>query len=111
MRRSAVKRGHTRRYHQPSQRRVSWQAVRELVLRRDGYACQRCGQRASQVHHLVTRARGGPDDEANLVSLCVECHAVVHDGPDPRFLLRGSFVRGVYRGPDERLRRIFGFVQ
>jgi hypothetical protein len=29
-------------------------------------------------HHLVPRVHGGPDDEANLVTLCRECHGSLH---------------------------------
>jgi hypothetical protein len=29
-------------------------------------------------HHLVPRCRGGSDEETNLVTLCVECHGLLH---------------------------------
>jgi hypothetical protein len=30
-------------------------------------------------HHIVPRSRGGPDTEANLITLCTGCHGKVHD--------------------------------
>jgi hypothetical protein len=29
-------------------------------------------------HHLVARSQGGSDDETNLITLCVECHGLLH---------------------------------
>ncbi|WP_117363768.1 HNH endonuclease [Natrarchaeobaculum sulfurireducens] len=57
-----------------------WEALRRQTLRRDGYACQRCGadDRTLQAHHVIPRAAGGPDDLENLVTLCRPCHGVIH---------------------------------
>lgn len=72
-----------------------WQMLREKVLERDHYECQRCnGQndlgksnkrirltKANTVHH-IQEVRDRPDlmlDENNLISLCHECHDVVHN--------------------------------
>lgn len=51
------------------------------VLMRDGYRCVACGfdlQCALTVHHTVPRAYGGVDAESNLVTLCANCHKVIH---------------------------------
>jgi HNH endonuclease len=32
-----------------------------------------------QHHHLVTRAEGGKDNDANLITLCTACHDKLHD--------------------------------
>jgi 5-methylcytosine-specific restriction endonuclease McrA len=45
----------------------AWRSVRQKVLHRDGYLCQNCGARATQVHH-VRYDRGWDNPEA-LVSL------------------------------------------
>ena len=59
--------GSTRRYR----------AIREFVLRRDGWLCQlnhpRCTQEATTVHHLDSRADYG-DDPARMVAACVSCN-------------------------------------
>jgi ATP-dependent DNA helicase RecQ len=58
---------------------ANWSAVRTLVLERDGYRCVECGVGENlHVHHLVPRHLGGPDEPANLITLCAGCHAVRH---------------------------------
>lgn len=52
------------------------QATRMRILRRDCYTCQECGRgQAKHVDHDVPRSEGGSDDDANLKTLCRECHA------------------------------------
>ena len=58
---------------------ASYRKLHRLVLQRDGWRCQGCGKmRHLEVHHLQLRSHGGNDLEANLVTLCVECHGRVH---------------------------------
>jgi len=51
---------------------------RMFVLRRDGYACQYCGEKAPKVQlhvdHIVPVAAGGTDDDENLVTACSTCN-------------------------------------
>lgn len=55
---------------------------REAILHRDNYTCQVCGKKHTrlEVHHIVFRSQGGTDDENNLITLCEDCHAGIHDG-------------------------------
>ncbi|ELY49541.1 HNH endonuclease [Natronolimnohabitans innermongolicus] len=57
-----------------------WDELRAKTLRRDGYACRRCGadDRTLQAHHVVPRSAGGPDELENLVTVCRPCHGVIH---------------------------------
>lgn len=57
-----------------------WEDLHQETLERDGHACTRCGasDRTLQAHHVVPRSAGGPDDLANLVTLCRPCHGVMH---------------------------------
>jgi ATP-dependent DNA helicase RecQ len=59
-----------------------WHSVRAVVLARDARRCQECGDLCADgeadVHHLVPRAAGGPDEPANLITLCDGCHAARH---------------------------------
>ncbi|MDJ0391636.1 RecQ family ATP-dependent DNA helicase [Roseomonas sp. E05] len=61
---------------------AEWDEIRGRVLRRDGYKCVQCGNDlrgdGAHVHHVLPRAAGGPDEPANLISLCQMCHAAVH---------------------------------
>ncbi len=56
-----------------------YRELRTKVLRRDGWRCQVCGSMKNlEVHHKVFRSRWGEDDEQNLITLCLECHAKAH---------------------------------
>jgi 5-methylcytosine-specific restriction endonuclease McrA len=56
-----------------------YKRLREHVLRRDGWRCQGCGARSNlEVHHRTFRSKGGNDSEENLITLCAECHSLVH---------------------------------
>jgi 5-methylcytosine-specific restriction endonuclease McrA len=56
--------------------------VRRKVLARDRHRCRApgCGRtRFLEVHHLKPRRRGGTNDPANLIALCVACHTMWHE--------------------------------
>ena len=60
--------------------RADYDIVRRQVLERDGWRCQVCGKSANlQVHHELSRARLGHDDESNLITLCGVCHKAMHE--------------------------------
>lgn len=63
-------------------KRAAWQAIRRLVLARDGHRCRVCQMHATSmdVHHVRARALGGLDAAENLLSLCRGCHAARHHG-------------------------------
>ena len=57
----------------------SYENLRQLVLRRDGWRCQSFGAMSNlEVHHKQLRSHSGVDSEENLISLCDRCHKVVH---------------------------------
>jgi 5-methylcytosine-specific restriction endonuclease McrA len=39
-----------------------------------------CADFLAGVHHKDFRGQGGDDSEANLITLCVACHSLVHRG-------------------------------
>ncbi|WP_298190969.1 HNH endonuclease signature motif containing protein [Novosphingobium sp.] len=56
-----------------------WVKLRPLILARDKHLCQPClakGQLtpATEVDHIVPKAKGGTDDADNLRSICTPCH-------------------------------------
>ena len=58
---------------------VSYESLRQLILRRDGWRCQSCGAMSNlEVHHREFRSHSGEDSEENLITLCTACHARVH---------------------------------
>src|SRR5215472_10146634 len=63
-------------------RSPDWANIREAVLRRDKYTCVECRKpyppAELDVHHLLPRSAGGPDEPSNLITLCDGCHAARH---------------------------------
>ncbi|WP_027817080.1 HNH endonuclease [Paraburkholderia bannensis] len=58
----------------------AWVRLRERILARDCGLCQTCKSAgrvtiATEVDHIVPKARGGTDDDSNLQSICHPCHA------------------------------------
>lgn len=59
-----------RRYHRKVASPKRWQAIIDAK----GGPCRCCGAVPVTFHHLVPRAIGGSDCEANIVPLCSLCH-------------------------------------
>lgn len=54
-----------------------WRRLRDMVLKRDHYICQSCGEPSgwsAHVDHIQPRSVGGPDTLENLQTLCHDCH-------------------------------------
>jgi 5-methylcytosine-specific restriction endonuclease McrA len=106
--------------------------VRKQVKERSGGFCEgywlpplsstwtRCTSRSVQVHHKITRARGGELLDTwtiyHLADLCVRCHITAHRpvGLKLRLMLPGSVLtnkvtgKPVYTGSDPYLSSHFG---
>lgn len=55
--------------------------ARTRIVRRDGEACLRCGDRDSlEVHHIIPVSDGGEKEDDNLATLCESCHKKAHGG-------------------------------
>lgn len=58
--------------------------LKPAILKAQGNRCARCRRpfvrfrHDPELHHLLPRAQGGEDSEANLVALCARCHCGVH---------------------------------
>lgn len=54
-----------------------WRRTRKRILQRDHYRCtiDGCWDSANEVDHIIAKADGGTDDDANLRSLCSPHHA------------------------------------
>jgi 5-methylcytosine-specific restriction endonuclease McrA len=58
---------------------LSYESLRQQILRRDAWRCQLCGSMTNlEVHHREFRSHSGADSEENLITLCTACHARVH---------------------------------
>ena len=61
-----------------------WQAKRNERLKVDNYRCARCGadeKRELQVHHISYKNLGDEDVYNDLITLCKNCHSIVHTQP------------------------------
>ena len=59
---------------------AEWRRIRERVLVRDLYTCQRCqrlvgGKGEAHVDHIDGDSSNNPDDGSNWQTLCVSCHS------------------------------------
>jgi len=67
---------------------------------RDAQQCKICGATLPvpfgrlEVHHIIYRSQGGPNDLENLVTLCDLCHAVVHEHMGPAWVGLSKLLRG-----------------
>jgi 5-methylcytosine-specific restriction endonuclease McrA len=58
---------------------ISYEALRQQTLHRDGWRCQSRGAMSNlEVHHQQFRSRSGADLEQNLITLCSFCHTAIH---------------------------------
>lgn len=57
-----------------------WKQLRETVFKRDNYQCVLCGRKANHCHHLSYGffCKYGDSKRIECVSLCKECHELVH---------------------------------
>ena len=51
-------------------------SMRSIVLERDNYTCQDCGNKGNAIHHKDENKNNNSID--NLVTLCVSCHTICH---------------------------------
>lgn len=57
-----------------------WERLRQQAMTRDKRLCQPCLRAgrvtpATEVDHVMPKAKGGTDDMANLAAICHKCHA------------------------------------
>ena len=80
---------------------LSYESLRQQILRRDGWRCQSCGTMSKlEVHHKQFRSRSGDDSEENLITLCAACRAVAHH-PETKLMGREPGGRSVRLPPNE----------
>jgi 5-methylcytosine-specific restriction endonuclease McrA len=77
---------------------TQWRQLREACFRVWGKTCMYCGDRATEVDHIIEVARGGSNTIDNLQPLCKPCHlakTVAFNTTRPTETRRGVFSGGV----------------
>jgi len=72
------RRARKRYYHEDYLQSEAWKRKRALVLKRDGWKCDFCGAKATDVHHKRYARQIGREPIDWLVSVCPRCHALQH---------------------------------
>jgi len=58
---------------------IPYSRLRKEILERDNWRCQICGcLKNLDIHHLKRRSALGEDLETNLITVCRECHEILH---------------------------------
>lgn len=71
-------------------------------------ACEACiGFPAEEVHHIITRATGGPDEAFNFLALCKVCHLVFHQIGRASFCKRYPHLEAKVREACDMMGRVF----
>lgn len=60
-----------------------WAVLRSARLRKDGYQCAMCGTAKNLAVHHITYEHLGHEDLNDLITLCNDCHAKVHENDIP----------------------------
>lgn len=56
-----------------------WRTTASRIKERDGNKCSQCGStHRLHVHHIRPLSRGGTTSDANMITLCEECHDKKH---------------------------------
>ena len=57
--------------------------LREKIKKKFNYKCQVCGGIGEHIHHIKPIIEGGKTVNNNLILLCKDCHAVIHNRSGP----------------------------
>jgi 5-methylcytosine-specific restriction endonuclease McrA len=61
-----------------------WSELSKQVRQRDSWTCQRCKKNCSNqkqklhAHHIIELSKGGKNRSENLISVCEDCHKIIH---------------------------------
>lgn len=62
--------------------------IKHAIEKRDKFKCVWCGTKIMEKHHFIEFHLGGENSVENLITLCSNCHTIVHTGGiDPIELL------------------------
>lgn len=69
------------REYQAYLKSAAWKAIRKTVIARDKKTCRKCGSKKYLVvHHTCYPEVLGMEDLDTLITLCEDCHNIMHGG-------------------------------
>ena len=75
-----IRRKRRKEYYRQYLKTDAWKRKRYVVLKRDNWTCQYCGDKATEVHHKKYARRNiGKEPIKWLVSICRNCHQELHN--------------------------------
>jgi len=69
--------------------------------------CEACGFPSEELHHVLSRASGGPDDEYNWLALCKADHILFHAMGRASFCKRYPHLEAKVCEACDRMGRVF----
>ena len=74
-----IRRKRRKEYYRQYLKTDAWKRKRYVVLKRDNWTCQYCGDKATEVHHKKYARRNiGKEPIKWVVSICKNCHQEIH---------------------------------
>lgn len=76
----------------------SWDEIRQLVYKRDGFRCRCCGISNVKLnaHHIILLRVSKTNNPRNLITLCDKCHMLI-ESKSLKLLKSGGHKRDVVR--------------
>lgn len=70
--------------------------------------CEACeGWKTEELHHILSRRSGGPDEEWNWLALCKACHLVFHSVGRASFAKRYPWLEDKIKAACDKMGRKF----
>jgi len=55
-----------------------WKERRKYIMELIGWVCSKCGEKATQLHHLNYDNIGNEELDVDVIALCKDCHDEIH---------------------------------
>jgi len=67
-----------------------WRERRKVLMEQCDWECSKCGEKATELHHLNYNNLGEEELESDVIPLCSECHKEIHN--------KGEYGYGEHKG-------------
>jgi len=70
-------------------RSESWKERRKELLEEANHICEKCGEKATQIHHLDYKNLGEEMLGVDVIAVCNKCHKEIHGEPQTYGMYKG----------------------